>query len=219
MNSFAPVALELLRGGKTVKEQSDMILEPLQVIITLAVLGYCPIGTKISISQNTLYLHKPTLVQGLLRWWEGDSKDDLYYLFHAIRRFYKWYKNTENEVYNYILELAKNGIKNLIKTYQKTDKKSILHTLSLYGNILDLDTPDLFKTGEDDQESITIDKVFENVKPLYDQKILVIVFSTLKLIDACENEKYIEKYIVGLNSILAPTNIKIRTWIQQNLTL
>lgn len=219
MNSFAPVALELLRGGKTVKEQSDMILEPLQVIITLAVLGYCPIGTKISISQNTLYLHKPTLVQGLLRWWEGDSKDDLYYLFHAIRRFYKWYKNTENEVYNYILELAKNGIKNLIKTYQKTDKKSILHTLSLYGNILDLDTPDLFKTGEDDQESITIDKVFENVKPLYDQKILVIVFSTLKLIDECENEKNIEKYIVGLNSILAPTNIKIRTWIQQNLTL
>ena len=49
MTSLAPVALELLRGGKTVKEQSDMILEPLQVIITLAVLGYCPIGTKISI--------------------------------------------------------------------------------------------------------------------------------------------------------------------------
>ena len=85
MTSLAPVALELLRGGKNVKEQSDMILEPLQVIITLAVLGYCPIGTKISISQNTLYLHKPTLVQGLLRWWEGDSKDDLYYLFHAIQ--------------------------------------------------------------------------------------------------------------------------------------
>jgi hypothetical protein len=219
MTSLAPVALELLRGGKNVKEQSDMILEPLQVIITLAVLGYCPIGTKISISQNTLYLHKPTLVQGLLRWWEGDSKDDLYYLFHAIRRFYKWYKNTDNEIYNYILELAKNGIKNLIKTYQKADKKSILHTLSLYGNILDLDTPDLFKTSEDDQESITIDKVFENVKPLYDQKILVIVFSTLKLIDSCENEKYIEKYIEGLNSILTPTNVKIRTWIQQNLTL
>ena len=115
--------------------------------------------------------------------------------------------------------MAKNGIKNLIKTYQKADKKSILHTLSLYGNILDLDTPDLFKTSEDDQESITIDKVFENVKPLYDQKILVIVFSTLKLIDACENEKYIENYIEGMNSILTPTNIKIRTWIQQNLTL
>jgi hypothetical protein len=218
MTSLAPVALELLRG-KNVKEQSDMILEPLQVIITLAILGYCPIGTKISISQNTLYLHRPTLVQGLLRWWEGDSKDDLYYLFHAIRRFYKWYKNTDNEIFNYILELAKNGIKNLIKTYQKADKKSILHTLSLYGNILDLDTPDLFKTNTEDQESITIDKVFENIKPLYDQKILVVVFSTLKLINESENEKDIEKYIQGINHILTPTNNKIRGWIQQNLTL
>ena len=218
MTSLAPVAFELLRGKNT-KEQSDMILEPLQVLITLAILGYCPIGTKININQNTLYLHKPTLVQGLLRWWEGDSKDDLYYLFHAIRRFYKWYKNKNNEIYNYILQLAKNGIKNLIKTYQKADKKSILHTLSLYGNILELDTPDLFKTSEDDQESITIDKVFENVKPLYDQKILIIVFSTLKLIDESENERDVAKYIEGLNSILTPVNSKIRVWIQENLTL
>ena len=218
MTSLAPVALEIFRGKNT-KEQSDMILEPLQVIITLAILGYCPIGTKISISQNTLYLHKPTLVQGLLRWWEGDSKDDLYYLFHAIRRFYKWYKNSDNEIFNFILELAKNGIKNLIKTYQKADKKSILHTLSLYGNILDLDTPDLFKTSEDDEESVTIDKVFENVKPLYDQKLLVIVFSTLKLMKESSNEKDIESYISGLNAILTPTNNVIRTWIQQNLTL
>ena len=218
MASLAPVALEFFRG-KNVKEQSDMILEPLQVLITLAILGFCPVGTKISISQNTLYLHRPTLVQGLLRWWEGDSKDDLYYLFHAIRRFYKWYKNTDNEIYNYILGLAKNGIKNLIKTYQKSDKKSILHTLSLYGNILDLDTPDLFKTSEDDQESITIDKVFANVKDLYDQKILVIVFSTLKLITESSNVNDINKYIDGLNLILKPTNDKIRNWIQQNLTL
>lgn len=218
MSSLAPVALEFFRS-KNVKEQSDMILEPLQVLITLAILGFCPVGTKISISHNTLYLHRPTLVQGLLRWWEGDSKDDLYYLFHAIRRFYKWYKNTDNEIYNYILGLAKNGIKNLIKTYQKSDKKSILHTLSLYGNILDLDTPDLFKTSDDDQESITIDKVFANVKDLYDQKILVIVFSTLKLITESSNVNDINKYIDGLNLILKPTNDKIRNWIQQNLTL
>lgn len=218
MTSLAPVALEFFRS-KNVKEQSDMILEPLQVLITLAILGFCPVGTKISISQNTLYLHKPTFVQGLVRWWEGDSKDDLYYLFHAIRRFYKWYKNSDNEIYNYILELAKNGIKNLIKTYQKSDKKSILHTLSLYANILDLDTPDLFKTSEDDHEAITIDKVFANVKSLYDKKLLIIVFSTLKIIVECDNEKKLSNYIDGLNLIMKPTNDKIRGWIQQNLTL
>ena len=35
-----------------VKEKSDMILEPLQVMIQLALLAYCPIGTKLSISEN-----------------------------------------------------------------------------------------------------------------------------------------------------------------------
>ena len=214
----APVAIELLKGKPT-KEQADLILEPLQVMINLAVLGFCPIGTKININNNMLYLHQPTFTQGLWRWWEGDSKDDLYYLFHAIRRYYKWYKNEDNKIYNYILDLAKTGIKNLIKTYQKADKKSILHTLSLYNNILDLDTPDLFKTDGEDTESITIDNVFKNVTALYDKKTLVIVFKLLQLMTECDNEIYITQYISGLNSILKPTNRNIRNWIQSNLTL
>ena len=218
MTALAPVALELLKG-KNNKEQVDLILEPLQVMINLAVLGFCPIGTKINIHENMLYLHQPTLAQGLWRWWEGDSKDDLYYLFHAIRRYYKWYKHKDNEIYNYILELAKEGIKNLIKTYQKADKKSILHTLSLYNNILDLDTPDLFKTDSEDTESITIDNVFKNITTLYDQKILVVIFSLLKLMKEEDNEIYINNYIAGLNKVLKPTNHKIRNWIQSNLTL
>ena len=218
MTALAPVALELLKGKPT-KEQADLILEPLQVMINLAVLGFCPIGTKININNNMLYLHQPTFTQGLWRWWEGDSKDDLYYLFHAIRRYYKWYKNEDNKIYNYILDLAKTGIKNLIKTYQKADKKSILHTLSLYNNILDLDTPDLFKTDGEDTESITIDNVFKNVTVLYDKKTLVIVFKLLQLMTECDNEIYITQYISGLNSILKPTNRNIRNWIQSNLTL
>ena len=218
MTALAPVALELLKGKPT-KEQADLILEPLQVMINLAVLGFCPIGTKININDNMLYLHQPTFTQGLWRWWEGDSKDDLYYLFHAIRRYYKWYKNEDNKIYDYILDLAKKGIKNLIKTYQKADKKSILHTLSLYNNILDLDTPDLFKTDSEDTESITIDNVFKNVTALYDKKTLVIVFKILQLMTECDNEIYVTQYISGLNNILKPTNRNIRNWIQSNLTL
>jgi len=218
MMHAAPVAFELLKGKPT-KEQADLILEPLQVMINLAVLGFCPIGTKININNNMLHLHEPTFTQGLWRWWEGDSKDDLYYLFHAIRRYYKWYKNEDNKIYDYILDLAKDGIKNLIKTYQKADKKSILHTLSLYNNILDLDTPDLFKTDNEDNESITIDNVFKNVINIYDKKILVTVFKLLQLMKECDNETYIAQYINGLNSILKPTNHCIRNWIQSNLTL
>ena len=34
------------------KEKSDMIIEPFQVMIQLSLLNQCPIGTKISISNN-----------------------------------------------------------------------------------------------------------------------------------------------------------------------
>ena len=86
-------------------------------------------------------------------------------------------------------------------------------------NILDLDTPDLFKTDSEDTESITIDNVFKNVTALYDKKTLVIVFKLLQLMTECDNEIYITQYISGLNSILKPTNRNIRNWIQSNLTL
>ena len=74
------------------KERSDMILEPLQVMVQLALLSYSPIGTKVSVADNILHLQFPTMFQGVWRWYNLDGKDDLYYLFHAIRRYYKWYK-------------------------------------------------------------------------------------------------------------------------------
>ena len=101
------------------KEKVNMILEPLQVMLTLAMLSFCPVGTKIYIINNVLYVHEPSMLQGVYRWLDGNSKDDLYYLFHAIRRYYKWYKTIDSKVYELILKLAKEGIKKLISTYQK----------------------------------------------------------------------------------------------------
>ena len=44
----------------TRKERSDMILEPLQVMVQLALLSQSPIGTKVSVSDNILQLHTPS---------------------------------------------------------------------------------------------------------------------------------------------------------------
>ena len=105
--------------SSTKKERSDMILEPLQVMIQLALLEHCPVGTKVSVSDNILQLQMPTLFQGVWRWYNHDGKDDLYYLFHAIRRYYKWYKSQNNRIFNYILTAAIKGLNKLILTYSK----------------------------------------------------------------------------------------------------
>ena len=135
--------VEMLRTKD--KERSDLILEPMQVMVQLTLLAHSPIGTKISVSNNILSIQPPTWTQGTIRWWNNDNKDDLYYLFHAIRRYYKWYKSQDDKVYKYILKWAVKGLDKLSETYNKADKNNIRHTLALYKNVLDLKADEIFK--------------------------------------------------------------------------
>ena len=198
------------------KERSDMILEPLQVMVQLALLAYCPIGTKVSVSDNILQLQFPTMFQGVWRWYNHDGKDDLYYLFHAIRRYYKWYKSENTKIFGYILSEAIKGLDNLMITYEKSDQTSIIHTLKLYKNVLGMEAPDLFK--ENTEETINIDKVFESIKLTYDHKLLKIIFNVLQTCSSSETDSEKKCLVDGLLSILVPTNEKIRMWIRENLT-
>ena len=60
--------------GGSQREKMDMVLEPMQVMIQLALLSYNQIGSKISVCNNILIIQKPSLVQGVTRWWYGDNK-------------------------------------------------------------------------------------------------------------------------------------------------
>ena len=198
------------------KERSDMILEPLQVMVQLALLSQSPIGTKVSVSDNILRLHPPSYLQGVWRWYNSDGKDDLYYLFHAIRRYYKWYKDRDDQVFTKILSLAIKGIGKLTETYNKVGITTITHTLNLYKNILEQDSKELFK--DETEQSISIDTVFEKITNIYDRRLLIIIYSTFEIMNDEENKQNLQKYIKGLNNMLNPTETKIRKWILDNLT-
>mgnify|MGYP000447860967 CR=1 FL=1 len=206
--------MELLSSQK---EKVDMILEPFQVMVQLALVSHCPTGTKVSVSDNILHIQRPTWSQGLVRWYKNDNKDDLYYLFHAIRRYYIWYKIQDNKIFNFILKKAILGIDKLIETYKKTDRQSILHTLNLYKNILDLDNTDLFK--DEKEHTVTMDGVFKNIVGIYNEKILRVINNTLKLLDDETSEENKEHYLNSLEEFLIPINNKIRSWIQDNLAV
>jgi len=206
--------MELLKTKD--KERADLILEPMQVMIQLALLAHSPIGTKISVNNNILTIQPPTWSQGAIRWWNNDNKDDLYYLFHAIRRYYKWYKSQNDEVYQYILTWAIKGIDKLSETYNQADKNNIRHTLALYKNVLDLESYDIFKDESD--TTITIDQVFKEIANIYDEKLIYIIHNILTLMEHEANSEFIEKYLNGLLLILVPMDIKIRKWISEKLT-
>ena len=199
------------------KERSDMILEPLQVMVQLALLSESPIGTKVSVSDNILQLHPPSYLQGVWRWYNSDGKDDLYYLFHAIRRYYKWYKSEDNKIFNHILCSAVKGIEKLIITYSAAEQTAITHTLALYKNVLSLESPDLFKDASDD--AINIDTVFKNIKETYDKRLLKVIYNTILMVEDPETTDDLKPYYIsGLLKILSPTNDNIRKWIREKLT-
>lgn len=159
---------------KKKKERFETILEPLQALLQIAYLSFTPIGTKLTIHNNILYIQPPNYSQSIVRWYNNDTQEDLFYLFNIFYRFKKFYyflcdangvgdgsnggnsgtigtsvavkdcdhssKIVNKKLYELLIELAKNGIGNLIRTYGQTEKIHILHTLQMYKNILETDS-------------------------------------------------------------------------------
>jgi hypothetical protein len=137
--------------NKKKKERFETILEPLQAILQIGYLSFTPIGTKLTIHNNILQIQHPNYSQPVIRWYNNDTQEDLFYLFNIFYRFKKFYfflndglanknekANSNNKkLYALLIELAKNGIANLIRTYSQTEKIHILHTLQMYKNILE----------------------------------------------------------------------------------
>lgn len=145
--------MNYVRGMNTVKnmmdffprnrERTDMVLEPLQAMVQLGLLGFAPAGTKLAIQHNVLILQRPSFTQGVLRWYSGDKKDDLYYLFHVFRRFILWYGNENSlritshghihhQLYKTLIHYAYLGINQLMTTYQRCEMGSLVHVLQMY---------------------------------------------------------------------------------------
>jgi hypothetical protein len=154
------------------KDKLDMILEPLQSMIQLAILSVKPIGTKLAIHENILYIQEPSIIQPINRWYNSDKKDDLYFLFQVIKRFIKWYNPENNnkilssKLYNLICSMSLLGLDNLVKTYNNTDNNSIIQVLHLYKNLLEV--PNIKELEKHTNEKINIDEVFENIISLYE---------------------------------------------------
>tara|TARA_Y100000389_G_C17364628_1_gene465601 strand:+ start:162 stop:908 length:747 start_codon:yes stop_codon:yes gene_type:complete len=89
MEVLSRIYLSLCRDKR--KERFETILEPLQAITQLALLAFCPKGSKLSIVNNVLFIQTPTWSQGFLRSYNQDQRDDLFFLFSVIRRFNKFY--------------------------------------------------------------------------------------------------------------------------------
>jgi len=99
------------------------LLDPLSVIIKLAILSNKPIGTKILIQNNVIYFQEPGLFQAITRMFYNTNKTDLQYMYNPIQQACTTFLSKESvqktpRLKNLFI-CAQNGLKNLIETYKK----------------------------------------------------------------------------------------------------
>jgi len=70
-----------------VSKENNILLEPLSCIFRMSLLNYKDDGMKISIFNNSIQYHEKTFYQGLLRSYNGDTREDLHNLYNPFLKF------------------------------------------------------------------------------------------------------------------------------------
>ena len=202
------------------KERFETILEPLHALIQLALIGFCPTSTKLSITNNLLFIQQPNWKQSVYRYYNNDNRDDLFFLFSVIRRYNKFYVDMKNksetqiQLFNTLIELSKIGIDNLLNTYSNYNQPTLVHTLRMYKTLLV--KPDAFIDDESSQDSsMDIDNIFIKISNIYTSAHYELLNNFFILIQS-DKDNY-DTYIQGLNLLMQPINLQIRTWIHDNI--
>jgi hypothetical protein len=170
------------------------ILDPLSIIVKLFIYYYKPLGTKISIGNNRIYIQDSTYIQGLVRRYNGDSKNDINILLCPILYACITYlKNEEiRDLYMPIFNVALQALTNMKQTYANTaiiyNIEHIINVVQMFinesvpnvNNIIDPTTP-LFKIKEHIYQQMnqvwTIDRkniLFGFIKEIMDVNNLIL---------------------------------------------
>ncbi len=119
------------------------ILDPLSVIIKLAILSNKPIGTKLFISNNIVSFQEPGPFQAFCRYWFNTNKTDLQYLYNPIELACSFYLSetmvAKHSKLNDLFKGAQNGILRLMETYKQCSiiRLCLNYYYTLISNYLD----------------------------------------------------------------------------------
>jgi hypothetical protein len=111
------------------EKNKNSIIEPLICLIRLAILEFKPCGTKISIYNNRIIYNEPNLLQGAVRWSNGDSRDDLHNIYHPISKASEWYDINDTNIKNIFIYSIR-GLEKLKLSYNRNS--TINHSIQYY---------------------------------------------------------------------------------------
>jgi hypothetical protein len=188
---------QLLPNYDTSKQ---LILEPLSCLLKLIILQWKPLGTKISVINNSLKYHEPSMIQGLSRTLGGDSRHDLHNICHPIIKCLEWYPLSE---YSFFYNECCKGLTKLKSSYESNS--IINHTIDHYIGLLQ---------GKE-YESMDDTAVTGGLRNMWCDKEILILKSLLEHIISLKNELDKEIYLPVLEELLLMKEKKVNIYIQE----
>ena len=209
------------------KERYEMILEPFQALVQLSLLSFCPVGSRLAISNNLLSIQTPSIATSITRSYYQDCRDDLVYLFSVITRFHKFYSYMMEEggepalLYTLLIDLGKKGLERIVQTYANSGHGSLIQQLKMYKAMLEHPDSHAEKPECTEGEGVAprddIDGIFIQIRELYEPQHVSIVLSVLELMQATPSDY--APYMAAINSAMEPSCVRIQKWIHQNIIL
>jgi hypothetical protein len=152
------------------EQKKDSILDPLTCLVRLSILEFKPVGTKISLNNNKIKYNEPNVLQGAMRWTNGDTREDLHNLFNPLKKAVLWYDTTDGEIKN-IFSYSIKGLEKLQSSYN--NNSVISHSIQLY---IDYLKKNLIRNPKqifnDEEEENTISK---QLKELWNEREITIL--------------------------------------------
>lgn len=199
------------------KESSLMInplLDPLSVIIKLAIISNKPLGTKLLIKENVIHIQEPGLFQGLARYISKTNRNDLQYLYNPIQFACQMFLNKEQQRKNpKMVDLficAQNGILKLIDTYKGAANATIRLCLNYYYILIDNYVQKRYTLlfREDETTKLYTDLLLSNLNELWSYEKIKIVLDMIEFLSddtmANDNVKSLDVFIQNMDKHTQP---------------
>jgi hypothetical protein len=185
------------------------LLDPLSVIIKLAILSNKPVGTKLLIQNNVIYFQEPGIFQSFVRMIYNSNKTDLQYMYNPIQIACSFFLTKESiQKIPRIKDLfvcAQNGLKKLIDTYKNCSIISLC--LNYYYVIITNHVEQKYNDFIFNRDSMSIFYTKEMIEKLNEQWIQEKIKIVLDLISFLNNDTMATNNIKSLENIMENNDI------------
>lgn len=205
------ILMDSMPDNNNNKNSKLFILDPLSVIIKLAIISNKPIGTKILIQNNVIYFQEPGMFQAISRYFLNTNKTDLQYLYNPIHIASQYFLKKDfvqqTPRIKSLFECAQMGIERLKETYK--NNSMICLCLNYYtifiANYLDqIYNEKMF--CKDGKTCLYSAEIIEKLNAQWTKEKIKII---LDLIHFLTNDKMAGNNVLSLENIMS--NIDIET--------